>query len=169
MSMLDIYGNMYYTKSISGLLPGSIINVLPLILDYDNNNYLGSFVLLEKLNIGYIFCNLRNILNYKCVSTAPGSYCSLIYNDKASNLLHIIMPSGVNKIVSNNYTCYTGRISNEKSLNELYGKAGIRYNLGFRPSVRGVAMNPVDHPHGGRTKTNCPEKSPWGWVTKHSK
>jgi large subunit ribosomal protein L2 len=34
--------------------------------------------------------------------------------------------------------------------------------------VRGVAMNPVDHPHGGRTKTNKPEVSPWGWVTKYS-
>jgi large subunit ribosomal protein L2 len=35
-------------------------------------------------------------------------------------------------------------------------------------TVRGVAMNPIDHPHGGRTKTNKPEVSPWGWVTKHS-
>jgi large subunit ribosomal protein L2 len=32
-----------------------------------------------------------------------------------------------------------------------------------------VAMNPVDHPHGGRTKTNKPEVSPWGWVTKYNK
>jgi ribosomal protein L2 len=30
-------------------------------------------------------------------------------------------------------------------------------------------MNPVDHPHGGRAKTNKPEKSPWGWIAKHSK
>ena len=38
-----------------------------------------------------------------------------------------------------------------------------------KPVVRGVAMNPVDHPHGGRTKTNQPEVSKWGWVAKHSR
>lgn len=48
------------------------------------------------------------------------------------------------------------------------GKSGINRNLGKNVIVRGVAMNPVDHPHGGRTKTNKPEVSPWGWVTKHS-
>jgi large subunit ribosomal protein L2 len=37
------------------------------------------------------------------------------------------------------------------------------------PSVRGVAQNPVDHPNGGRTKTNKPERSPWGWVAKKGK
>jgi large subunit ribosomal protein L2 len=35
--------------------------------------------------------------------------------------------------------------------------------------VRGVAMNPVDHPHGGRTKSSSPEISPWGWVAKKNK
>ena len=38
-------------------------------------------------------------------------------------------------------------------------KAGTLLNLGLKPTVRGVARNPVDHPHGGRTKTNQPEKS----------
>ena len=42
------------------------------------------------------------------------------------------------------------------------GKAGIPINKGSKPIVRGVAMNPVDHPNGGRTKTNKPEKSIWG-------
>ena len=40
---------------------------------------------------------------------------------------------------------------------------------GFKPKVRGVARNPVDHPHGGRTKTNQPEVSIWGWVAKRNK
>jgi large subunit ribosomal protein L2 len=35
--------------------------------------------------------------------------------------------------------------------------------------VRGVAMNPVDHPHGGRTKTNSPEVTPWGKIAKFNK
>jgi len=40
---------------------------------------------------------------------------------------------------------------------------------GRKSMVRGVAMNPVDHPHGGRTKTNSPEVSIWGWVAKISR
>lgn len=46
------------------------------------------------------------------------------------------------------------------------GKAGINRNFGIRPTVRGVAMNPVDHPHGGRTKTNSPELTPWNKIAK---
>ena len=41
-------------------------------------------------------------------------------------------------------------------------------NIGKRMITRGVAMNPVDHPHGGRTKTSKPEVSIWGWVAKYS-
>jgi len=49
------------------------------------------------------------------------------------------------------------------------GKAGINMNRGYRPTVRGVAKNPVDHPHGGRTKTNSPERTPWGKTAKYNK
>lgn len=59
-----------------------------------------------------------------------------------------------------------GRASNIFYKNQFFSKAGYNRNLGIRPSVRGVAMNPVDHPHGGRTKTNSPEVTPWGKVTK---
>ena len=45
-------------------------------------------------------------------------------------------------------------------------KAGFYRRNGRRPKVRGVAMNPVDHPHGGRTKSIRLQKSPWGWNTK---
>jgi large subunit ribosomal protein L2 len=38
--------------------------------------------------------------------------------------------------------------------------------MGYRPSVRGVAMNPVDHPHGGRTNGGRPSVTPWGLPTK---
>ncbi len=45
-------------------------------------------------------------------------------------------------------------------------KAGYNRNLGYRPSVRGCAMNPVDHPHGGRTGESRPSVSPWAKLTK---
>ena len=45
-------------------------------------------------------------------------------------------------------------------------KAGTNRNFGIRPSVRGVAINPIDHPHGGRTGESRPSVSPWGILTK---
>ena len=62
-----------------------------------------------------------------------------------------------------------GRNSNPDSRFNRIGKAGIMYNIGKKPKVRGVARNPVDHPHGGRTKTNQPEVSVWGWIAKRNK
>lgn len=52
----------------------------------------------------------------------------------------------------------------QRSIN--HGKAGSRRNLGWRPSVRGIAMNPIDHPHGGRTNGGRPSCTPWGVYTK---
>ena len=51
----------------------------------------------------------------------------------------------------------------------VYGKAGYLKFKSKKPKNRGVARNPVDHPHGGNTKTNSPETSPWGWVAKRNK
>jgi large subunit ribosomal protein L2 len=53
-----------------------------------------------------------------------------------------------------------GRNSNIRHKRRFLGSAGMNTKLGFKSKVRGVAMNPVDHPHGGRTKSNNPEKSP---------
>jgi large subunit ribosomal protein L2 len=55
-----------------------------------------------------------------------------------------------------------GRCSNYEYNETNPGKAGHLKTIGIKPKVRGVAKNPVDHPHGGRTKTNKPEVSPWG-------
>lgn len=55
------------------------------------------------------------------------------------------------------------KVLGTKNLSQLAGK--IR-NLGIRPHVRGVAMNPVDHPHGGRTGESRPSVSPWAKLTK---
>lgn len=62
-----------------------------------------------------------------------------------------------------------GRNSNVEKRFNCVGKAGLMYLYGNKSKVRGVARNPVDHPHGGRTKTNQPEVSLWGWVAKRNK
>jgi large subunit ribosomal protein L2 len=62
-----------------------------------------------------------------------------------------------------------GRNSNVLIRDVWLTKAGNNIKKGFKANVRGVAMNPVDHPHGGRTKTNSPERTPWGKIAKNNK
>jgi large subunit ribosomal protein L2 len=66
-----------------------------------------------------------------------------------------------------------GEMSNDEHNLRVYGKAGAKRWRGIRPTVRGVAMNPVDHPHGGGegkpSQGNPHPVSPWGWHTKGKK
>lgn len=65
-----------------------------------------------------------------------------------------------------NFYGYGEKIRSPKFFYINVNKAGFNRNLGFRPSVRGVAMNPIDHPHGGRTGESRPSVSPWAILTK---
>jgi large subunit ribosomal protein L2 len=65
-----------------------------------------------------------------------------------------------------------GAVSNPDNSNQNFGKAGRTRHQGKRPSVRGVAMNPIDHPHGGgegRTSGGRHPVTPWGKPTKGKK
>jgi large subunit ribosomal protein L2 len=66
-----------------------------------------------------------------------------------------------------------GEVGNDEHSLRVYGKAGAKRWRGIRPTVRGVAMNPVDHPHGGGEgkpgQGNPHPVSPWGWQTKGKK
>ncbi len=79
------------------------------------------------------------------------------------------LPSGEMRRVLLNCRATIGQLSNPDHKNESLGKAGARRHLGRRPHVRGVAMNPVDHPHGGgegRSPIGMPgPKTPWGKPT----
>jgi large subunit ribosomal protein L2 len=62
-----------------------------------------------------------------------------------------------------------GEVANGEHNLRVIGKAGVKRWMGIRPTVRGVAMNPVDHPHGGgegRTGTGGEPRDPWGNLTK---
>jgi large subunit ribosomal protein L2 len=65
-----------------------------------------------------------------------------------------------------------GRVSNANHCLAVLGKAGVNRWLGFRPTVRGTAMNPIDHPHGGKNTPSAPQTK-WGklakWVPTHKK
>jgi large subunit ribosomal protein L2 len=93
---------------------------------------------------------------------ASGTFCQLRDILSDVNMCKVLLPSGIIKITSLNTFVTIGRCSNIFNSKVVYGKAGSLMFKGKKPKNRGVARNPVDHPHGGNTKTNSPEVSPWG-------
>ena len=109
----------------------------------------------------FLISNIK-ILSYKYIyfSTSNGSYSQIIETFKDLNLLKIKLSSGIKKIIHETNICTLGRNNNIFQKYSILGSFSINHFLGKKSAVRGVAMNPVDHPHGGRTKTNKPEVSP---------
>ena len=88
---------------------------------------------------------------------------------KEGNLATLRLPSGERRLVP--VSCYAtiGQVGNLEHENVVVGKAGRSRWLGKRPKVRGVAMNPIDHPHGGgegRASGGGHPVTPWGQPTK---
>ena len=101
------------------------------------------------------------------LARAAGTYAKVVKEPGEKCLLRL--PSGEVKLVDSRCRATVGVSSNPKHGVRKYSKAGNSRWLGRRPVVRGVAMNPVDHPHGGgegRTKGGRPSVSPWGKPTK---
>jgi len=101
------------------------------------------------------------------LARAAGSSVQLVGKDKNSAMLKLT--SGEQRLVSLNCRATIGVVSNPDHQNCNSGKAGKSRWLGKRPHVRGVVMNPVDHPHGGgegRTSGGRNPVTPWGVPTK---
>ncbi|MGW1494142.1 50S ribosomal protein L2, partial [Streptomyces sp. NPDC002402] len=84
---------------------------------------------------------------------------------KEGTMAHLRMPSGEIRLVDARCRATIGEVGNAEQSNINWGKAGRLRWKGVRPTVRGVAMNPVDHPHGGgegKTSGGRHPVSPWG-------
>nr|NP_066421.1 ribosomal protein L2 [Ochromonas danica]AAG18387.1 ribosomal protein L2 [Ochromonas danica] len=151
--------NDIYTKDT---YIGNIINRIDSKSEFRN----GFRLLLKQIPTGTIINNIGNINSKKSKYVkSAGNFAELIQKDTENAKLKL--PSG--KIIKHPITSLAtiGSISNEQLRNIVIGKAGRNRNLGRRPIVRGVAMNPVDHPHGGRTNGGRPSVTPWGLPTKN--
>lgn len=84
---------------------------------------------------------------------------SAVVRGKVEGQVQLRRKGGKRRSVSEDCKGTVGVISGER---RVYGSAGAKRRRGRRPVVRGEAMNPVDHPHGGRTRGGRPEKTPWG-------
>jgi len=104
------------------------------------------------------------------IARSAGTYVQLVGRDAGNALLRL--GSGEVRMVRADCMATIGAVSNPDQANIKLGKAGRSRWLGKRPSVRGVAMNPVDHPHGGgegRTSGGRHPVTPWGRPTKGAK
>jgi len=104
------------------------------------------------------------------MARSAGTYAQLVGRDMA--YAQIKLGSGELRLVRGECMATIGAVSNPDQSNIKLGKAGRKRWLGKRPSVRGVAMNPVDHPHGGgegRTSGGRHPVTPWGKPTKGRK
>jgi large subunit ribosomal protein L2 len=104
------------------------------------------------------------------MARSAGTYAQIIGKDQG--YAQIRLGSGEIRLVRSECMATVGAVSNPDQQNINLGKAGRKRWLGKRPSVRGVAMNPVDHPHGGgegRTSGGRHPVTPWGKPTKGKK
>ena len=154
----------YYILLPKNLKVGDIIKAGP------NSDYkLGNSLNLSKIPLGTYIHNVslkKN--NIGRLSRSAGTFSILI--DKNNKHARIKLSSGKHIYVHMDCTATIGIVSNEKYFLNIIHKAGRSRWLNKRPKVRGVAMNPIDHPHGGgegKTSGGKIQVTPWGLPTKN--
>lgn len=124
----------------------------------------GNCLPLRSIPVGFDVHNIE--IKPGCGGTfarSAGTSAQLI--GKSEEYATLRMPSTEVRMVHLDCWATVGVLGNADFKNICYGKAGRIRNKGFRPSVRGMAMNPVDHPHGGgegRSKSGAHPQTPWG-------
>tara|TARA_Y100001970_G_C14223593_1_gene854155 strand:- start:638 stop:1486 length:849 start_codon:yes stop_codon:yes gene_type:complete len=128
----------------------------------------GNTLLLSNIPEGTVIHNIElSPGNGGKLARSAGSFAQVL--GKESELVMVKLSSGETRYIRSNCRATIGKIGNEKNNQIVIGKAGRNRYLGRRPKVRGVAMNPVDHPHGGgegkAARGNPNPVSKWGWIT----
>ena len=164
-SIYDFQNNkFFYILAPQDLVTGNIIKS-----GTKTKPLTGNSLPLEKIPLGNYIHNISIHKNQKSkIARAAGTFAKIedILIDKAK----LILPSKKTKLLPLNSFATIGVVSNELSFLIQHGKAGKSRWLNKRPKVRGVAMNPVDHPHGGgEGKKSGKALTPWSKPTKKGK
>ena len=156
-------GERKYILAPSGLVVGDTV-----VSSETADIKVGNSKKLENIPVGTLVHNVE--LNPGAggqLARSAGAYAQLMAKEGGEALLRL--PSGELRKVKLNCRATIGQIGNIEREQINWGKAGKTRHLGRRPKVRGVVMNPVDHPHGGgegRTSGGRHPVSPWGMPTK---
>jgi large subunit ribosomal protein L2 len=159
-------GEKRYILAPLGLRVGEVIESGP-----NADIKIGNALPIKNIPVGTVIHNveLRPGEGGKLVRSAGVSAQLMAKEDEYSQ---VRMPSGEVRRIHINCRATIGQLGNIEHENQVIGKAGRSRHLGKRPSVRGIAMNPVDHPHGGgeaRSTSGRPPTTPWGQMTMGKK
>jgi len=156
-------GELAYILAPQRLAPGDVV-----IASEKTDVKPGNVMRLANMPVGTIIHNVEMKAGKGGqIARSAGTYAQLIGRDRGYAQLRL--SSGEVRVVRGECVATVGAVSNPDNQNIKLGKAGRNRWLGKRPSVRGVAMNPVDHPHGGgegRTSGGRHPVTPWGKPTK---
>lgn len=162
----------YEDNQLSYIIAPQGLEVGAKIVSSDNADIkTGNSLTLKNIPVGTIVHNVEmKPLKGGQLARSAGSFVTLVGKD--SGYAQLKMPSGELRVVSLECRATIGVVSNSDQKNIKIGKAGRSRWLGRKPVVRGVAMNPVDHPHGGgegKTSGGRHPVTPWGKSTKGKK
>ncbi len=158
--LLDTDGERRYILATQNMKVGDKV-----IVDEKTPMTEGNRMMLKNIPVGTTVCNIEMV---------PGKGAQIVRSAGSSALLQAIdngmaqlkMPSTEIRVVREDCFATIGQVSNFEHNIYRIGKAGRRRHMGWRPAVRGSAMNPVDHPHGGGEGTQPIglkyPKTPWG-------
>lgn len=121
---------------------------------------------LKNLPVGSLV-NSLTLKGKNTYSRSAGTFCQIIQKKKC--IVKLKLPSGVLVNTLSENTATLGFVDNSIYKLTTLGKAGRARLKGTRPSVRGIAMNPVDHPHGGKSNKGMHPVTPWGLPTRNRK
>jgi large subunit ribosomal protein L2 len=155
----------FYILAPEGLESGHFISS-----EFDSKDLsikIGNLFYLKDLPLGVLVHNIPFPNSKGGIARAAGTSAQLMSKDK--NFCRLKLRSGEHRLFSLMTKVTLGSLSNSEHKLISLGKAGRSRWLNKRPSVRGVAMNPIDHPHGGgegKTSGGRPSVTPWGKITK---
>jgi large subunit ribosomal protein L2 len=161
MLVSDLYGNKKFLLGVEACYPGSRLYYSYFF--YTNKLFPAQLAILDIIPIGGNICQIYNLLINR-VSFVKSSGSKAIKDREFTKvkIVGVKMPSGILKFFSPYTVCVFSSVTNLFLNKNVDGKWGFSNFSKKRIIVRGVAMNPVDHPNGGRTKAKQPELSPWG-------
>jgi len=152
----------FYILSPQGLKRGHFINSQ--VKKSEISFKVGNLFYLGSLPLGVFVHNV--LFPQKRTGFARSAGCSAQLISKDHKYCRVRLSSGQHRLLMLKTTATLGLISNPLKRQVVIGKAGRSRWLNKRPVVRGVAMNPIDHPHGGKTSGGRPSVTPWGKLTK---
>lgn len=159
-------GRRKYILAARGLKVGDVLQSGPTA-----ELKVGNTLTLENMPVGTVIHNLEMQPGKGAqIARSAGTFCELV--SKEGDWYQVKMPSGEFRRIHKTCRATIGLVGNLDHMNVVGGSAGRSRWLGKRPKVRGVAMNPVDHPMGGgegRTSGGGHPVSPWGVLAKGGK